>query len=1399
MYNPVNSADLSSFLNEKLFLRFGKNHDFWRVLEINENDNTLLIISAKCTTKKSFDKPYSICTWENSQIRKWLNNEFYDSYFSNEEKMLICETELIEKDDIKERNTVDKVFLLDSDEARCLFTDDNDRDCSISWWLRPSRRVFLEGNLPIVCCDCNFFELPGRIGVLSEAMFNKTFASGLSLYANASSLTSNISNEIGVRPVVRIKYDSKYPYEFQTLNEIQSTDCLIIQNKVVVETSLALEKMQIPEGIEEIASYCFQGERALKQITLPSSLKRIGIGAFENSGITSILLPDGINKIERECFSSSRLKSIKLPCEIEEICDNAFSSSLLETIDFPDTLNYIGNAAFSLTKISKVKITNPSIKLSANAFSYCSKLKEVILPKELEYIPESCFDNCNMLKYNLPETVKHIGVQSFCHVNEVTMKDGFLPEWNISNPVFSVNKLPFMDSKIRIMGENEEFGLIFINYDYDEPESTRDRYWSYIKENNRYFDFNSYDALFDVVKKEPSKIIIATYRYLYPYKLPDETKKRFEKWLKKQATKVGRYWIDNKNSEIFELLMEKDIFNAKNLNTLKIYATDTGATEIANILQSVTNENENNPAVITGPSKYEIWLNDYIESRKILTASNDSFIIEDGILKKYIGTSGVAIIPKYVKSIGEKAFYNNRIIKEIILMDGVTEINQMAFSNCISLETIIIPDSVQKIYSRYDFADQIFENCPSLKLLILPSIFAKNISDDIHKAFDTDSRFYRGNNLKMLVLPNAMYNNFELYSDKEVISTCKKASAIGFMLAENLYINNADYDNYRKYAISQRKKLLPTIYELDLVEALEFYDKEKKITPKTINEYTEIIPKSAIKCWQYLKNWMDKNQKAIIDNLDALPKDDEVLELTGEDSLQKIEKKLLDYCGLKIKDLPSVARKDGNEASKYLLAVLLYKNIPEVTFWVKDCYEWSSDGRKKKNPVILTPGKTAKKILEVLDEESLQSSFIELANILTKFSKYTKKFEILGAISLYANEETMKKVLQIADKYNISEEYLINYWWLSSTKIAILHADKKKYIYQYAYMRGYNEDEFREIYLYDCGLDENGCIELDVGERKIIARLQNNYKFALSDSTGKQLKSFPRTSEDMEKYRVAKATYEDTKKTLNSIYKNLKKNRLKDYLTGKTIPGEKWLNDYMNEPVHKLFASTLVWAQGKKTFTVKGTSFVCADGSQYTFETDKKVVVAHVMEMELNEIDNWRHYFTKNMIRQPFEQIWELIINFDYIKPDRYQSVKINKKILSGKSAHGIYFYYSDNYWVMDSASISFMNKELELELSEAQIDEDYVVLGELKINKQGRLANHVIYLLDKWTIFGRIAKNDISIMEYMDQYCASQILEFINVATKNNAEELTAALLDYKHKKYPDLDTFSDFLLEDL
>ena len=117
----------------------------------------------------------------------------------------------------------------------------------------------------------------------------------------------------------------------------------------------------------------------------------------------------------------------------------------------------------------------------------------------------------------------------------------------------------------------------------------------------------------------------------------------------------------------------------------------------------------------------------------------------------------------------------------------------------------------------------------------------------------------------------------------------------------------------------------------------------------------------------------------------------------------------------------------------------------------------------------------------------------------------------------------------------------------------------------------------------------------------------------------------------------------------------------------------------------------------------------------------------------------------------------------------------------------------------MDSASISFMNKELELELSEAQIDEDYVVLGELKINKQGRLANHVIYLLDKWTIFGRIAKNDISIMEYMDQYCASQILEFINVATKNNAEELTAALLDYKHKKYPDLDTFSDFLLEDL
>ena len=63
--------------------------------------------------------------------------------------------------------------------------------------------------------------------------------------------------------------------------------------------------------------------------------------------------------------------------------------------------------------------------------------------------------------------------------------------------------------------------------------------------------------------------------------------------------------------------------------------------------------------------------------------------------------------------------------------------------------------------------------------------------------------------------------------------------------------------------------------------------------------------------------------------------------------------------------------------------------------------------------------------------------------------------------------------------------------------------------------------------------------------------------------------------------------------------------------------------------------------------------------------------------------------------------------------------------------------------------------------------------------------------------IEARIADDDITILEDMDNYDAAQITEFIDIAAKNKAVQVSAALLEYKNKKFPNYDAFAEFTLE--
>ena len=99
----------------------------WDVLK--REGNKALLISKNVLTARRFDEKSNV--WADSEIRRWLNNEFLNTAFKEEEKAAILYQEL------PDVGTTDNVFLLSDNEAESLYKSDAAR-CKdeLWWWLR---------------------------------------------------------------------------------------------------------------------------------------------------------------------------------------------------------------------------------------------------------------------------------------------------------------------------------------------------------------------------------------------------------------------------------------------------------------------------------------------------------------------------------------------------------------------------------------------------------------------------------------------------------------------------------------------------------------------------------------------------------------------------------------------------------------------------------------------------------------------------------------------------------------------------------------------------------------------------------------------------------------------------------------------------------------------------------------------------------------------------------------------------------------------------------------------------------------------------------------------------------------------------------------------------------------
>lgn len=179
----------------------------------------------------------------------------------------------------------------------------------------------------------------------------------------------------------------------------------------------------------------------LKEVKLPTTLKKIGYKAFSESKIEEIDIPHGVTDIAESAFSSCReLRRVSVPGTVETITKYAFeqcpklekvvlgsgvrkigrlafapnecytTNTSLRDLELPPTLEEIGYKAFNCCRMAELVIPESVTKIEPWAFAECRYLQRVEFKCAIDTLPERIFYNArNITEIVYPKGLKVIG------------------------------------------------------------------------------------------------------------------------------------------------------------------------------------------------------------------------------------------------------------------------------------------------------------------------------------------------------------------------------------------------------------------------------------------------------------------------------------------------------------------------------------------------------------------------------------------------------------------------------------------------------------------------------------------------------------------------------------------------------------------------------------------------------------------------------------------------------------------------------------------------------------------------------------------------------------------------------------------------------------------------------
>ena len=1155
-----------------------------------------------------------------------------------------------------------------------------------------------------------------------------------------------------------------------------------------------LKSVTIQDGVTSIGKGVFYRCNSLTSVIIPNSVTSIGEGAFYGcNSLTSVIIPNSVTSIGKGAFyDCSRLARVTIPDSVTSIGWSAFlGCSSLTSVTIPDSVTQLGGAIFANCHGLKNINVNKKFKIDDGALLYedskgiqlifCFDVKvQYNIPKGVNGIWPGAFWGCSSLTHvTIPSSVTRIGSEAFSGCSN-------LMRVTIPNSVTSIEDSAFSGCS-SLKSITIPYGVTGI-------------------EEKAFFECKSLTSI--TIPDSVTSIGNSTFSCcsnLTNVAIPDS------------VTSIGNsafYHCSNLTSvEIPDSVTSigNSTFSCcSNLTNVAIPDSVTsigcyafsGCNSLTSVIipDSVTSIGESAfsgcsclASVKIPDSVTNIWNSVFKDCNSLV-----SVIIPDSVMSiGHLAFSGCGcltsvVIPDSVTSIGELAFSGCNLLTGVIIPDSVISIGNSAFKDCSSLASMVIPDSVTSI------GNNVFYGCSNLIFVKGPKAtggrnsfaFFKNVGSKL--SFLAYASSSESNNLDDFAKPGSWgkYDS-ELINNGPTYKYRLPARLVGVVgrLLDPVELTDSNHDLLMELARKNVKKYIPlaeaavcpelvkALFDLGIINTQNEKAVRKLLTASNVPEISMLASADLKANIFSVKTGSEKKEEP------ESPLEREYICKLNNIKGDRIIKNMK-LIGVSI---PSVSLKDGTQAPDSLFRFILASYGSQIGG------EYHID-KDADNAAKLVSYDSLCDAMDAVSGKLAGAEYPSTLPVLCRFGSVQQVKSLIASWKEWGDWKRYKK------KGRVAQEILEQCMILSDTREAVVWLEKKNQLAKYAKIRGISESEVYEKYLFDCGFDKNGKKLFDLGLTTIEASMTKDLKVELYDtSKGKKVRSIPKKGIDPAIQKKAANEVMDLRHNLKKIARIKNDQIFKDYIEGKGIAPSRWKKSYSHNPLLRRIASLLVWEQGNKTFIQTENGPIDNKGEEYALAKGC-IRVAHPMEMKQDEVAAWQEYFIAHNLKQPFSQIWEPVYKFSDIRPDRYKGIAINPHYLMNQRKRGIYAeWYCDEY--IDSKYLSIDGFDVKVEdapMDDTDRYEERMQITSIKPCKWNRQANTIIAFLDRITIYGRIKKDDLSVMALMDGFTLEQVSDFINVALKNKAVNLLAALMDYKNDHFAGYNPMDSFLLED-